>query len=62
MLQYFATALGLVLVIEGVIYALFAPQMKRQVARILEMPDEALRIIGLLTALLGLFIVWQILG
>jgi len=62
MLQYFATALGLVLVIEGVIYALFAPQTKRQVVRILETPDEALRIIGLLTAMLGLFIVWQILG
>jgi uncharacterized protein len=62
MLQHLATALGLALVMEGAIYALFAPQMKRYVGRILETPEEALRIIGLLTALAGLFIVWQTLG
>lgn len=52
------TALGLMLLLEGALYALFAQAMKHYMSRFIDMPDEAIRIIGMLFALSGLFIVW----
>jgi hypothetical protein len=53
-----ATALALVLVIEGILYALFPEGMKRVAARTLVVPPQALRIAGLLAACLGVMLVW----
>lgn len=55
-----ATALALVLVIEGVLYALFPVVMRRMVAQVLAMPVEVLRATGLVAALLGVAAVWLI--
>lgn len=52
------TALALVLVIEGVIYALFPAAMKRMMAQIMQVPDSALRNVGLLALLIGVAVVW----
>lgn len=57
-MREFVTALGLALIIEGLVYAMFAASMKRTLARLFDQPDEALRLMGLLTALAGLFMVW----
>jgi uncharacterized protein len=54
------TALGLVLVIEGVLYALFPEAMKRAAARMLPVSPQALRIAGLAAAGIGLVVVWII--
>jgi uncharacterized protein YjeT (DUF2065 family) len=54
------TALGLVLVIEGVLYALFPDAMKGAAARVVLVPAQALRIAGLVAAGIGLVIVWAI--
>ncbi len=54
------TALGLVLVIEGVLYALFPQAVKRMMAMAQEMPSRILRVGGLLAAALGLVLVWLI--
>ena len=54
----FLAALGLVLVIEGVLYALFPDGMKRFVRLALEMPPAAMRAAGLFSAILGLVVVW----
>ena len=54
----FLAALGLVLVIEGVLYALFPAGMRRMVADLLARPAETLRVGGLLAAALGLTLVW----
>jgi hypothetical protein len=56
------TALALVLVIEGIVYAAFPGPMKRAVAMVLAMPNGALRASGLIAAVVGLLLVWIIRG
>ena len=60
LLTALATALGLVLVIEGVLYALFPRAMKRMMAAALSQPSGRLRSAGLAAAALGLVVVWLI--
>jgi uncharacterized protein YjeT (DUF2065 family) len=55
-----ATALALVLVIEGVLYSLFPDGMKRLVAQAMVLPASALRATGLVAAFLGVAAVWLI--
>ena len=52
------TALALVLVIEGILYALFPDGMKRLAARATLVPLPMLRASGLLAAAIGVVIVW----
>lgn len=52
------TALALVLVIEGIIYALFPDGMKRVTARTLVVPAQVLRMAGLGAACVGVMLVW----
>ena len=54
------TAIGLVFVIEGVIYSLFPNGMKRIMMMALELPAKRLRSMGLAMALLGFAIVWLV--
>lgn len=58
----FVTALGLVIVIEGICYALFPDAMKRMMLQILELPSSTLRYMGLFAAALGVVIVWAVRG
>ena len=53
-----STGLALVLVIEGILYALFPDGMKRAAARVMPVPSQMLRAAGLLAATLGVAIVW----
>ncbi|MEO0329612.1 MAG: DUF2065 domain-containing protein [Pseudomonadota bacterium] len=55
-------AIGLVLVIEGLIYALFPASMRRMVEAMTQMPDTSLRTSGLIALCLGVFIVWLVKG
>jgi uncharacterized protein YjeT (DUF2065 family) len=52
------TALALVLVIEGMLYALFPDGMKRMIAQMLAVPATTLRAVGLAGACLGVIAVW----
>jgi uncharacterized protein YjeT (DUF2065 family) len=56
----FLAAIGLVLVIEGVLFAAFPLSAKRAMAAVLDMPDNPLRIAGLVAALVGVLIVWLV--
>jgi uncharacterized protein YjeT (DUF2065 family) len=56
----FATAVGLVLVIEGALYALFPGGMKRMAASVQPLPEEWLRRAGLAATCLGVLAVWLI--
>jgi uncharacterized protein YjeT (DUF2065 family) len=56
----FLTALGLVLVIEGAIYALFPNGMKRMMSVALAQPAARLRAMGLSAAVIGILIVWLV--
>jgi len=58
----FIVAIGLVLAIEGLMFAALPGTAKRLAASALEAPDGALRIAGVLSALLGVLIVWSIRG
>ncbi len=58
----FLVALGLVFVIEGIVFAAFPEAAKRAVTAMLETPDAVLRVVGLASAVLGLALVWLIRG
>jgi uncharacterized protein YjeT (DUF2065 family) len=53
----FLSALGLVFVIEGLIFAAFPRHAKKAVVAVLETPEGSLRMIGLGSAVAGLLLV-----
>lgn len=55
-------AIGLVLVIEGILYALFPSAMQRMMAMALSQPPRSLRTAGLVAAAIGVGIVWLVRG
>ncbi|GLK82233.1 MULTISPECIES: DUF2065 domain-containing protein [Ancylobacter] len=55
-------ALGLVLVIEGLMLAAAPGAMRRAMEAMEKLPDVPLRIAGLVGALVGLLVVWLIRG
>ncbi len=58
----FLAALGLVFAIEGLFLAAFPGGAKRTMTAVLEIPDGALRIAGIVSALAGVLIVWLVRG
>ena len=60
MIAWLITALGLVLVLEGLVYAVFPRQMKSMLKSIIEYSDSTLVWIGISTALSGLFLIWLV--
>ena len=58
----FLVALGLVLVIEGLLVAAFPAAAKRLAATALESPENSLRIAGIISAVLGLILIWLVRG
>lgn len=58
----FLTALALVLVIEGGLYALFPGGMRRTMAQMQEIPENRLRMMGLAGAVIGVIGVWLLRG
>ena len=52
------TAIGLVLVIEGLAYALMPGGMKQMMEMMRDMPEESLRNTGLVAVALGVAVVW----
>jgi len=54
------TALGLVLVIEGSLYALMPEVMKRMMAQVQTVPAPMMRAVGLGAAVAGVLVVWWI--
>ncbi|HXX07610.1 MAG TPA: DUF2065 domain-containing protein [Pseudolabrys sp.] len=58
----FLAALGLVFVIEGLVFAAFPEAAKRAMSSVLETPDLTLRLIGIGSAVLGVLMVWLVRG
>ena len=56
----FLAAVGLVFVIEGLVFAAFPGPAKRAVASVLETPEHTLRAIGIGSAVIGLLVVWLV--
>ena len=58
----FFSAIGLVLVIEGLLFAAFPRAAKRLAASALESPEASLRVAGIASAVLGLLLIWFVRG
>lgn len=61
-LSWCLVGLGLVLVVEGLVYAIFPDGMKRVLAMAQEMPAPTLRLSGLVAAIAGLGLLWLVLA
>lgn len=55
-------AIGLVFVLEGLIYSLMPGGMKRMAAELPQIPDSTLRVLGLVVMAVGVFLVWLVKG
>ncbi len=58
----FITAIGLVLVLEGLGYALFPAAMHKMMLAMLEVPEATLRAGGLAAMATGVFLIWLLRG
>ncbi len=58
----FITAVGLVLVIEGLLYAMAPTAARRMAVDVSQMPVSTLRTIGVVVLSVGVGIVWLIRG
>lgn len=58
----FLAALGLFFAIEGMCLAAFPVAAKRAMANILAMPNGPLRVAGVISAAIGVVIVWLVRG
>ncbi len=56
----FLAALGLVFVTEGLLFAAFPVHAKRAMASVMETPETTLRIIGIISAAVGVLVVWLV--
>ena len=56
------TGLALVLVIEGLVLALFPDRLRWLLEQLAEIPPEALRIGGMISVAVGVFGVWLLRG
>lgn len=58
----FLAALGLVFVIEGLIFAALPGPAKRAMMSVVESPEAQLRLVGIGSAIAGLILVWLVRG
>ncbi|RWO65786.1 MAG: DUF2065 domain-containing protein [Mesorhizobium sp.] len=61
-MQDFLAAMGLVLVIEGLVYGGFPGLARKLATEVLTLPENALRIAGLAAIAIGVGIVWLVRG
>jgi uncharacterized protein YjeT (DUF2065 family) len=58
----FIVAIGLVLALEGLLFAAFPGAAKQAMANVLETPDSILRTVGIASALIGIVVIWLVRG
>lgn len=58
----FIAALGLLLVFEGVLYSGFPAAARRLAAQMTQLPDNALRMAGIVAMVAGVALVWLVRG
>lgn len=58
----FIVAIGLVLALEGLLFAAFPGAAKQAMANVLETPDNILRGVGIACAVIGIALIWLIRG
>jgi len=58
----FIVALGLVFVIEGLVFSALPATAKRAMESVQQAPDSTLRMVGIVSAILGIILIWAIRG
>lgn len=58
----FIVAIGLVLALEGLLFAAFPGAAKQAMANVLETPDAVLRVVGIASAVIGILVIWLVRG
>ena len=58
MMQFILGSLGLLLIIEGLLYALFPNRMKSMIRSMLEINNDTLKWGGLASAIVGFLMLW----
>ena len=58
MMQFILGSLGLLFIIEGLLYALFPNRMKNMIRSMLEMNNDTLKWGGLASAIVGFLMLW----
>mgnify|MGYP005737101151 FL=1 len=58
MMQFILGSLGLLLIIEGLLYALFPNRMKNMIRSMLEINNDTLKWGGLASAIIGFLMLW----
>ena len=58
----FIVAIGLVLALEGLLFAAFPGAAKQAMANVLDTPDQILRGVGIASALMGILVIWLVRG
>ena len=62
MITFILGSLGLLLIIEGLLYAVFPNRMKSVIQKMLEMNNDTLKWGGLMSAILGFLMLWTVIG
>ena len=60
MITFILGSLGLLLIIEGLLYAVFPNRMKFMIQQMLEMNNDTLKWGGLMSAILGFLMLWTV--
>ena len=58
MIQFILGSLGFLLIIEGLLYALFPNRMKNMIRSMLEINNDTLKWGGLVSAIVGFLMLW----
>ena len=56
----FLIGLGILFVLEGILFAASPPFMRRAMKSALAMPDNVLRAVGIGSAVVGLLLIWLV--
>ena len=59
MIKFIIGALGMLLILEGLLYAIFPNRMKSMIIKMTEMSNESLKWGGLMSAILGFLMLWN---
>jgi len=57
-MSQFVVALGLVFVIEGLVFAAFPGLARRASQAVQEAPEGTMRVLGIVAAVVGLIVIW----
>ena len=60
MISTLITAFGLILIIEGLLYAISPNTMKSMIGKLLNSSNETLKWTGIISAVIGLIIIWSV--